>query len=57
MNIYVLRRGARRPNSVEVMLMNAEGRIVGKVTNEVADYLLSKGIAMDITEKNRNQGS
>lgn len=53
--LYVLRNGLRRPNSVEVMLMNEEGRIVGKVTNEVADQLLNAGIAMEITKRKEIQ--
>lgn len=50
MNLYVYRPlGERRAQSVEVTLRDAEGRIVGKITHEVADWLVSNGMAMDLT--------
>lgn len=51
MNLYILRRGTRRANSVEVLMLDAESKIVGRITNEVADYLIQKGVAMDISER------
>lgn len=47
MNLYV----QRRPNGMWAHLINAEGMIVGSLKPDVADYLITSGKAMDITER------
>lgn len=54
MNLYIIRQPGKTGHicsGTNVDITNAEGKRVGYCTPEVADYLVAKGIAMDLSEK------
>lgn len=50
MNLYI----QWRPNQMRAHLLDADSRIVGVITDEVARYLITKGLAMALNEKKKN---
>lgn len=49
MNLYI----QRRPNHMWPHLIDADNAVVGTVRPDVADYLVARGLAMDVSEKPR----
>jgi hypothetical protein len=53
MNLYIRRHAGRLGHmcwDTNVDIINADGKIVGYATPEVADWLVRQGIVMDVTE-------
>lgn len=45
MNLYI----RKLPNKMWSQLLDVEGKIVGTIRPDVADWLVKKGVAIDIT--------